>query len=64
MERISTDAKRYRVLIDTLATEGRVFNRGDVLSAEDAPGEIESLLHAGVIETTEPRGAKADRNLF
>ena len=64
MERISTDAKRYRVVIETLATEGRVFNRGDLLSAEDAPGEIESMLHAGLIETTDPAVSKSDRNLY
>lgn len=42
--------KRYRVLIEAVATEGRMFRRGDLLSPEDAPGEIESLLHAKVIE--------------
>lgn len=52
MERqtLTESAPHYRVLIDSLATEGRVFHRGDVLTAEDAPGEIESLLHAGIIE--------------
>jgi hypothetical protein len=33
-----------------LATEGRVFSRDDVLGPDDAPGEIESMLHAGVIQ--------------
>ena len=42
--------KTYKVLIDSLVTEGRVFHRGDILTPEDAPGEIDSLLHAGVIE--------------
>jgi hypothetical protein len=45
--------KSYRVVVESLATEGRVFKRGDKLTAEDAPGEIESLLHAGVIKPLE-----------
>lgn len=46
-----TESKpHYRVLIDSLATEGRVFKRGDILTADDAPGEMESLLHAGIVE--------------
>jgi hypothetical protein len=51
--------KTYRVLIESLVTEGRVFRRGDILTHDDAPGEIESLLHAGVIQPSEQ---KADRN--
>ena len=41
--------RQYRVLIDSLVTEGRVFKRGDLIGPEDAPGEIESMLHAGII---------------
>jgi hypothetical protein len=47
---LTESAPQYRVLIDSMAAEGRVFHRGDLLTAEDAPGEIESMLHAGVIE--------------
>jgi hypothetical protein len=47
---LANSTKRYRVLIDSLATEGRVFSRDDVLGPDDAPGEIESMLHAGVIQ--------------
>jgi len=50
--------KTYKVLIDSLVTEGRVFQRGDMLAPEDAPGEIESLLHAGVIEATDQESNK------
>ena len=63
--RTPTELKKcYRVVIDSLATEGRVFKRDDVITAEDAPGEIESLLHAGVIEHAKEDARKSDRNLF
>lgn len=55
---------RYRVLIDSLVTEGRVFQRGDVLTAEDAPGEIESLLHAGIIERVGEAVSASDAQLM
>lgn len=55
----------YRVVIDTLVTEGRVFQRGDFLTPEDAPGEIESMLHAGVIETADdPEFARSRGDLL
>ena len=58
----SSDSKKhYRVLIDSLVTEGRVFHRSDTLTADDAPGEIESMLHAGLIEAlTEKPAPKAE----
>ena len=55
---------RYRVLTDSLVTEGRVFHRGDVLAAEDAPGEVESLLHAGVIEPVGDAVSNADTKVI
>ena len=60
-----TESKpHYRVLIDSLVTEGRVFQRGDVLIAEDAPGEVESLLHAGIIERVGEGVAASDAQLI
>ncbi len=51
--------KSYKVLIDSLVTEGRVFHRGDMITPEDAPGEIESMLRAGVIEPADETHKRA-----
>jgi len=58
MEQRIEQTKRYRVLIESLVTEGRVFRRGDLISAEDAPGEIENLLAATIVERLEPDGVE------
>jgi len=53
--------KTYQVIIETLVTEGRVFQRGDVIAPDDAPGEIESLLHAGLIAPVDSTQPVAER---
>jgi len=62
-QRTLESTKRYRVLIESLATEGRMFQRGDLLAPDDAPGEIESLLHARIIEPI-PVEAPVDAKLI